>query len=254
MGRSGAGLPPVCGRRSATQPVARHDPRRLCGRRATKRPHGRDWRGGRDGVSRLGCLPGGPAWTSRPLRLPSNSGPRSPGTGTSRARHPAGDAGLPGLRQGWQPGRGETQAAGRGLDAQRNSPTEQSEGTSGVKGACQLCSVRSRWRRSGELTLTNIKPTFASVAGATMYVGERLDSGRSRYRASVSRRERPFPARAADSSRPSAALRASTKLPAGSANVLRVAHPHSGRSRTSTVGPSSACQRLAAHQPKCAIA
>lgn len=63
-------------------------------------------------------------------------------------------------------------------------------------------SVRSRWRRSGELTLTAIDPTVASAAGATMNVRERLDSGSSRYRAAVSRRKHPVPTAAADSSRP----------------------------------------------------
>jgi len=46
----------------------------------------------------------------------------------------------------------------------------------------------SRSRRSGELTLTAIKPTFASVAGLAMNIGDLSDSGRSRYLA-AGRRE-----------------------------------------------------------------
>ena len=41
---------------------------------------------------------------------------------------PAGSAGLTALREGWPPVRGETMAAGRRLDAQRNSPAVRSRG------------------------------------------------------------------------------------------------------------------------------
>ena len=49
-----------------------------------------------------------------------------------------------------------------------------------------LRSVRSRSPRSGELTLTAIKLTFTSAAGATMNVGKKRDGGHSLRLAAVS--------------------------------------------------------------------
>ena len=47
-------------------------------------------------------------------------------------------------------------------------------------GERQLRSGCGRPRRSRELTLTAIKPTFGSAAGAVINRGKRLHSGRSR--------------------------------------------------------------------------
>ena len=69
------------------------------------------------------------------------------------------------------------------------------------------CSVRSRSRQSGELTLTALKPTYASAAGPAMNIGELLDSGRSRYLAAVWRRERPVPPGSADPNQPNIDIR-----------------------------------------------
>ena len=98
------------------------------------------------------------------------------------------------------------------------------------------CSVWSRSPRSGELTLSAIEATFTSAAGATMNVGERMDSGRSRCRPEVSRRERPVLAGAADSSRPTPVLRASSKLPDGPASSRRASRPGSRPSLPPGVG------------------
>lgn len=76
-----------------------------------------------------------------------------------------------------------------------------------VPPVCPDCSGCRRSTRTGELTLTAIKPTFALAAGSAVNVGELLGSGRSRCLVAVWRCERLVLTCSTDPNRPQAVVR-----------------------------------------------
>ena len=132
--RAAAALRPTCHQESRRRTTgAAVEPRRALSVRRPGFGRGDDRGGDLDGAApseaqRSDLQAGQFAKWASFTRSVKEPGPRSP-VREGRRIEIAGAAGLAELREGWQPGRGETPADGRWLDAERNSPAPRSGDT-----------------------------------------------------------------------------------------------------------------------------